>query len=98
MHVWYIPVAVSCPTNSALACLVAWLTSSGLFKQGVVMVQSLRCSVALALCLAVCLSLYGFMERAADAARIKDLTSIAGVRDNQLIGYGLVVGLNGSGD
>jgi flagellar P-ring protein precursor FlgI len=32
------------------------------------------------------------------AARIKDLTSIAGVRDNQLIGYGLVVGLNGTGD
>ena len=62
------------------------------------MVQSLRRSVALSLCLAVCLSLYGLMERAADAARLKDLTSIAGVRDNQLIGYGLVVGLNGSGD
>lgn len=32
------------------------------------------------------------------AERIKDLASIAGVRDNQLIGYGLVVGLNGTGD
>jgi flagellar P-ring protein precursor FlgI len=32
------------------------------------------------------------------AARIKDIASIGGVRDNQLIGYGLVVGLNGSGD
>lgn len=32
------------------------------------------------------------------AERIKDLASIAGVRDNQLVGYGLVVGLNGSGD
>jgi flagellar P-ring protein precursor FlgI len=32
------------------------------------------------------------------AARLKDITSIAGVRDNQLIGYGLVVGLSGSGD
>ncbi|BCX82927.1 flagellar P-ring protein precursor FlgI [Methylomarinovum caldicuralii] len=30
--------------------------------------------------------------------RIKDLASIAGVRANQLIGYGLVVGLNGTGD
>ncbi|WP_242522985.1 flagellar basal body P-ring protein FlgI [Thiocystis minor] len=30
--------------------------------------------------------------------RIKDLANIAGVRDNQLIGYGLVVGLNGTGD
>src|SRR6056300_1119760 len=32
------------------------------------------------------------------ADRIKDLTSVAGVRANQLIGYGLVVGLNGTGD
>ena len=30
--------------------------------------------------------------------RIKDLANIAGVRDNQLVGYGLVVGLNGTGD
>lgn len=35
---------------------------------------------------------------AAQAERIKDITSIAGVRSNQLIGYGLVVGLDGSGD
>ncbi len=34
----------------------------------------------------------------ASAERIKDLASIAGVRDNQLVGYGLVVGLNGTGD
>jgi len=34
----------------------------------------------------------------AQAERIKDLASIAGVRSNQLIGYGLVVGLDGSGD
>lgn len=34
----------------------------------------------------------------ADAIRIKDLASFEGVRDNQLMGYGLVVGLNGSGD
>jgi len=32
------------------------------------------------------------------AERIKDLTSIGGVRENQLIGYGLVVGLQGTGD
>lgn len=31
-------------------------------------------------------------------SRIKDLSNVAGVRDNQLVGYGLVVGLNGSGD
>ena len=35
---------------------------------------------------------------AAAASRIKDLASIEGVRQNQLIGYGLVVGLNGTGD
>ena len=32
------------------------------------------------------------------AERIKDIASIAGVRDNHLVGYGLVVGLDGSGD
>lgn len=35
---------------------------------------------------------------AAAAERIKDLASVAGVRTNQLTGYGLVVGLNGTGD
>ena len=32
------------------------------------------------------------------AERIKDLASVAGVRSNQLLGYGLVVGLDGTGD
>ena len=32
------------------------------------------------------------------SARIKDISSIGGVRDNQLVGYGLVVGLAGTGD
>jgi flagellar P-ring protein precursor FlgI len=32
------------------------------------------------------------------ASRIKDLSNVEGVRQNQLIGYGLVVGLNGTGD
>ena len=34
----------------------------------------------------------------ARADRVKDLASVAGVRDNQLMGYGLVVGLDGTGD
>jgi len=34
----------------------------------------------------------------ADAARIKDVALINGVRENQLIGYGIVVGLAGTGD
>ena len=38
------------------------------------------------------------ISTAVQAERIKDLASIAGVRSNQLVGYGLVVGLNGTGD
>lgn len=34
----------------------------------------------------------------ADASRIKELAQLEGVRANQLVGYGLVVGLNGTGD
>ncbi len=33
-----------------------------------------------------------------EGARIKDIASIQGVRDNALLGYGLVIGLNGTGD
>jgi len=36
--------------------------------------------------------------RPAAAERVKDLASVAGVRGNQLVGYGLVVGLDGTGD
>ncbi|MBI5063030.1 MAG: flagellar basal body P-ring protein FlgI, partial [Desulfatitalea sp.] len=32
------------------------------------------------------------------AVRIKDIANIKGVRSNQLVGYGLVVGLDGTGD
>ena len=39
-----------------------------------------------------------FFTEQAMADRVKDLASVAGVRDNQLAGYGLVVGLNGTGD
>ncbi|WP_262694984.1 flagellar basal body P-ring protein FlgI [Kordiimonas aquimaris] len=39
-------------------------------------------------------------EQAANAtpSRIKDIVSVEGIRENQLIGYGLIVGLNGTGD
>lgn len=46
-------------------------------------------SVALVLVLGV---------RPAEGARVKDIAFVEGVRDNQLVGYGLVVGLNGTGD
>jgi flagellar P-ring protein precursor FlgI len=39
-----------------------------------------------------------FTAAVSSAARIKDIAGISGVRDNQLIGYGLVVGLAGTGD
>ena len=39
----------------------------------------------------------GFVSNA-NADRLKDLTSISGIRDNPLVGYGIVVGLAGSGD
>src|SRR5579863_7999178 len=34
----------------------------------------------------------------AQKARVKDVATIEGIRDNQLVGYGLVVGLRGTGD
>ena len=37
-------------------------------------------------------------EPAVQRARVKDVATIEGIRDNQLIGYGLVVGLRGTGD
>ncbi len=43
-------------------------------------------------------SAFGVIPQSAHAERIKDITSIAGVRSNQLVGYGLVVGLAGTGD
>ena len=46
-----------------------------------------------------CLFIIGLLvSQLSLADRIKDLTTVAGVRSNQLIGYGLVVGLNGTGD
>ena len=52
-------------------------------------------ALALALALAVALT---HAQPAQKLARIKDVASIEGIRDNQLVGYGLVVGLRGTGD
>ena len=48
-------------------------------------------------CVAI-LTLVAISAPADATSRIKDLANIEGVRQNQLIGYGLVVGLNGTGD
>lgn len=43
-------------------------------------------------------ALVGLGAPAQAASRIKDIADVEGVRDNMLVGYGLVVGLDGSGD
>lgn len=58
-----------------------------------VSVPSFKKSLRVIAC-SVCL----LLPFAAHAERLKDLASVQGVRQNQLIGYGLVVGLDGSGD
>jgi flagellar P-ring protein precursor FlgI len=47
---------------------------------------------------AICAALFLLVAMVAKAERVKDLASVQGVRNNQLIGYGLVVGLDGTGD
>lgn len=51
-------------------------------------------TLGMKLCLLACFSI----APPSQAERLKDLASIQGVRDNPLIGYGLMVGLDGSGD
>ncbi len=46
----------------------------------------------------ILLALFILLSFHVQAARLKDIASIRGVRENQLIGYGLVVGLKGTGD
>ncbi|MDB5556710.1 MAG: flgI [Rhizobium sp.] len=53
---------------------------------------------ALVMALLMALGSLPQMANAASVARIKDIASLQSGRDNQLIGYGLVVGLQGSGD
>jgi flagellar P-ring protein precursor FlgI len=48
--------------------------------------------------LLVLASVFSHAEAAPKLARVKDVASIEGIRDNQLVGYGLVVGLKGTGD
>tara|TARA_R110002124_G_scaffold99270_3_gene245105 strand:+ start:4228 stop:5367 length:1140 start_codon:yes stop_codon:yes gene_type:complete len=41
---------------------------------------------------------FAVVQPASSASRIKDIVDVEGIRDNLLVGYGLVVGLNGTGD
>ncbi len=59
----------------------------------------LRCSPARARCLGVFSLVLLLLQPAwVRAERLKDITTIQGVRQNQLMGYGIVVGLDGTGD
>jgi flagellar P-ring protein FlgI len=55
------------------------------------------CDLAAAFAVAI-LAVLMSTASAVATSRIKDLANVEGVRENQLIGYGLVVGLNGTGD
>ncbi len=48
--------------------------------------------------IALLLTLLTALPAAAEAVRLKDLVEVDGVRGNDLVGYGLIVGLNGTGD
>ncbi|MCP3850903.1 MAG: flagellar basal body P-ring protein FlgI [Gammaproteobacteria bacterium] len=48
--------------------------------------------------LVLSLLIFSFLSNIVFAERIKDIATVAGIRSNQLVGYGLVVGLDGSGD
>lgn len=48
--------------------------------------------------LLIVLLIFVIVPSAGYSARIKDITSIKGIRQNQLLGYGLIIGLNGTGD
>lgn len=54
--------------------------------------------LCLAATLSLAMSLGALPPTQAAPARIKDIVDMEGIRENQLVGYGLVVGLNGTGD
>jgi flagellar P-ring protein precursor FlgI len=74
------------PVGTALAFVMAVQ-----IHWGAMMTRTLRAAVAAILIACVPVG-------AGATSRIKDLANVEGVRQNQLIGYGLVVGLNGTGD
>ncbi|WP_420239893.1 flagellar basal body P-ring protein FlgI [Telmatobacter bradus] len=59
---------------------------------------NLAARIGLAFCLLALLAVRAPGEAVSQKSRVKDVAVIEGIRDNQLIGYGLVVGLRGTGD
>src|SRR5689334_2613371 len=66
--------------------------------EGSIGMPGIRTARLFAMTCAALLALAGSVMPAAATSRVKDLASIEGVRQNQLVGYGIVVGLNGTGD
>lgn len=60
--------------------------------------RSIYASLLAALIAAIAVLSGSFAPSSAEGARVKDIANVRGVRDNQLIGYGVVVGLKGTGD
>lgn len=61
-------------------------------------IPTIRLLIIRSLIALICLMSFMLMMNQAQAERIKDIATLSGVRTNQLVGYGLVVGLNGTGD
>jgi flagellar P-ring protein precursor FlgI len=60
--------------------------------------RSLACHALAATLLASTLAPLAFSEESSRQVLVRDITSVEGVRENMLVGYGLVVGLRGTGD
>jgi flagellar P-ring protein precursor FlgI len=74
------------------------MTTISLFRRHASLRPALRAGLRRLACAVLCTLATGLAQPACALSRIKDLAQIEGVRQNQLIGYGLVVGLNGTGD
>ena len=83
------------PIRQSRAGLASSCVPSPHFKQRAIRINEMRRPLKF---IFVVLLASLFVPSAIRADRLKDLTSIAGVRSNQLVGYGLVVGLAGTGD
>ena len=57
-----------------------------------------RIGMIISLVVCICIMTAGVVFADSASTRIKDIAKVQGVRSNQLVGYGLVVGLNGTGD
>jgi flagellar P-ring protein FlgI len=88
----------SCPAPQQPASEQGWLSRLFLLIRKPRALQTSRPTQALSRVLPIVLAGCVLCPITADAVRIKDIGAIEGVRENQLIGYGLVVGLDRTGD